>query len=176
MICLSCFAHSTFFRTAYSHLFASFKCPLTKRFYRECAPREKNQKEKRKTDRPSLAGERVLSGADENWQRSFREGGQWARIVKTSLPNHGGREQRQSPALLRGRKLIRRGARGAPQVFAPRNAARRLSLGESRARTKGSDVISSRAEDSAELVRKAVRSTRSIGRSRFDRTLRSMSD
>lgn len=82
----------------------------------------------------------VLSGADENWQRSFREGRQWARIVKTSLPNHGGREQRQSPPLLRCHKLIRR-RKGAPQVFSPRNAARRLSLG-SRARTKSPDVIS----------------------------------
>jgi len=81
----------------------------------------------------------MLSGADENWQRSFREGRQWARIVKTSLPNHGGREQRQSPPLLRGYKLIRRG-KGAPQVFSPRNTMCRQSLG-SRVRTKSPDVI-----------------------------------
>lgn len=95
----------------------------------------KEKKRQRLSSPPS-----VLSGADENWQRSFREGRQWARIVKTSLPNHGGREQRQSPPLLRGHKLIRR-RKGAPQVFSPRNAARRLSLG-SRARTKSPDVIS----------------------------------
>lgn len=50
------------------------------------------------------------------------------------------REQRQSPPLLRGHKLIRRG-KGAPQVFSPHNAACRQSLG-SRARTKSPDVMS----------------------------------
>jgi len=79
----------------------------------------KGKKKRQRLSSPS----NVLSGTDENWQRSFRAGRQWARIVKTSLPNHGGREQRQSPPLLRGHKLIRRG-KGAPQVFSPRNAQR----------------------------------------------------
>lgn len=97
-------------------------------FHREYATRtiervlRKKEEEKQRLSSPPS----VLSGADENWQRSFREGRQWAQIVKTSLPNHGGREQRQSPPLLRGHKLIRRG-KGAAQVFSPRNAACRQS-------------------------------------------------
>lgn len=84
------------------------RCFLTMQFRHKCPWKRSSASRAKKKGQILSSPSSVLSGADENWQRSFREGRQWARIVKTSLPNHGGREQRQSPPLLRGHKLIRR--------------------------------------------------------------------